>query len=401
LQNSVNPIKTRILLINQTFYPDESATAQYAADLSEDLNLIGYEVIILTSNRGYLIPDLKYPKVEYFKGCKIVRVASLTLPRKWKVARIIDAFFMNLALLFNCFRLKDFDYVICLTSPPLIGSFLVLLPKKKKGKVVHWAMDINPDQVIKAGWVKSGSLLARVLDYLQRNFYRTCFRIVVLDKYMRDLLIRKGIEAEKIKILPLWWDDTKLEVVSSEDNKFIQEYNLKGFKIIMYSGNHSLCHPLDALLKAAYICRVDPIYKFVFIGGGSRVQEVTDFKNKNELTNIMQLPYFPREELSFTLSAAWVHVVSLGQDFVGIIHPSKIYSILGLKKPFIALAPKVSSLADLAVESGLGLVIDPNDGEGFVAALQQIPSAILNDELTSRYRRSQVTSEFASLLKAN
>ena len=54
------------------------------------------------------------------------------------------------------------------------------------------------------------------------------------------------------------------------------------------------------------------------------------------------------EKLSGSLSAADLHLVVMGEPFVGIVHPCKIYNILTLGIPFLFIGPDQSHGADLA-----------------------------------------------------
>ena len=94
------------------------------------------------------------------------------------------------------------------------------------------------------------------------------------------------------------------------------------------------------------------------------------------LTNITCLPYQPMEKLSGSLSAADLHLVVMGDPFVGIVHPCKIYNILMLGIPFLFVGPDESHGADLARRLG-----DPVRGRvahnGDVAAIvQQLREAL-------------------------
>jgi hypothetical protein len=87
---------------------------------------------------------------------------------------------------------------------------------------------------------------------------------------------------------------------------------------------------------------------FCFIGGGSEQQKVQRFAERHELTNIKCLPYQPLNELSGSLSAADLHVVVMGDPFVGIIHPCKVYNIIAVGSPVLYIGPDQSHVTDLA-----------------------------------------------------
>jgi hypothetical protein len=84
------------------------------------------------------------------------------------------------------------------------------------------------------------------------------------------------------------------------------------------------------------------------VGGGSEFKKVQAFAKERALKNITCLPYQPMEKLSGSLSSADLHLVVMGEPFVGIVHPCKIYNILTLGIPFLFIGPDQSHGADLA-----------------------------------------------------
>ena len=69
----------RVLLLNQTFYPDVAATAQYLTDLAVGLAGRGHQVTVITSRRGYDCPTDRFPTIETWKGITIHRVEATGL----------------------------------------------------------------------------------------------------------------------------------------------------------------------------------------------------------------------------------------------------------------------------------------------------------------------------------
>lgn len=122
--------------------------------------------------------------------------------------------------------------------------------------------------------------------------------------------------------------------------------------VVMYSGNHSPVHPLTTLLAAARALADDPRFVFCFVGGGSEQPKVKKFAEENRLQNIRCLPYQPLNELAGSLSAADLHTVVLGDPFVGMIHPCKIYNILTIGSPVLYIGPEPSHLADILASMG-------------------------------------------------
>jgi colanic acid biosynthesis glycosyl transferase WcaI len=122
--------------------------------------------------------------------------------------------------------------------------------------------------------------------------------------------------------------------------------------VVMYSGNHSPVHPLTTLMEAARQLADDPRFAFCFVGGGSEHPRVRKFAEQHGLKNILCLPYQPLAELAGSLSAADLHTVVLGDPFVGMIHPCKIYNILTVGAPVLYVGPEPSHLADILASMG-------------------------------------------------
>jgi hypothetical protein len=115
----------------------------------------------------------------------------------------------------------------------------------------------------------------------------------------------------------------------------------------MYSGNHSPCHPLDTLLGAVARLSGHGDIVFCFVGGGSEFGKVRRFAAEQKLKNVVCLPYQTLEQVSASLSAAELHVVVMGEAFVGIVHPCKIYNILRLGIPLLYIGPSESHVTDM------------------------------------------------------
>lgn len=340
----------RILLLNQCFYPDHVATAQYLTELALGLRDAGHEVTVVASSRGYDNPQNRYPSHEVWRGIDIRRIWTPGLGKGAKWRRLLDfaSFWLSATLIL--LRLKKFDVTVCLTSPPLISTLGTVMVKIKGGAVVPWIMDLNPDEAVAAGWLKAGGFVERVLSLLQRWSFRQASRIIALDRFMAARLEAKGVPAEVIHTDPPWSHDAAVRYDEEGRQAFRMEHGLTEKFVVMYSGNHSPCHPLDALLESAHELVGESHIHFLFVGGGSELEKVKRFRDRHGLPNITTLPYQPMAKLAGSLSSADLHTVVLGDPFVGIVHPCKIYNILALGLPFLTLGPKQSHLRDLAAQ---------------------------------------------------
>lgn len=339
------------------------ATAQYLTDLAEELSARGHQVTVITSDRGYDNPSLRFPRRESWKAIRIIRIPSLSLGKSTRWQRVLNFASFVFVCALRLLLLPRFDVVVALTSPPLISFLAALFVKFKGGAFCFWVMDLNPDEAIAAGWLKERSLVARLFQWMLRYSIEQAARIVVLDRFVRDRVLAKGARAERVTIIPPWSLDDAVSFSVQGREAFRREHGLTDPFVVMYSGNHSPCHPLDTLLEAALELKDRSEIQFCFVGGGSEQKKVNAFASRHELNNIKVLPYQPLNSLSGSLSAADLHVVVMGEKFVGIVHPCKIYNIISVGAPVLYIGPEHSHVTDLAAQNGSSEVFQTRHGD--------------------------------------
>lgn len=337
----------RILILNQAFYPDVASTAQHATDLALKLAARGHEVTAIASRNGYDHAEARYPARDFVDGIRILRVSCTRFGKRAKWSRAIDfASFLFLCLL-RTLTLPRQDLVIAMTTPPLLSVVAAVVTFLKGSKLLLWVMDLNPDEAIAAGWLREKAPVARLLSWLLSLSLRAADVIVVLDSFMRARLGPRCETESKLLILPPWSHDGAVRYDFAGATTFREQNGLTGKFVVMYSGNHSPCHPLDTLLEAAARLAPNPRLAFCFVGGGSEVAKVRRFAAERGLRNIRCLPYQPLERLSASLSAGDLHVVAMGDPFVGIVHPCKVYNVLTLGLPFLYIGPDPSHVTEM------------------------------------------------------
>ena len=351
------------LIITQVFRPDPAAVGQYFDEAAQAIAATKAEVTILTANRGYDNPKEKFAAIEACKGIQIQRLPLSSFGKTSIPLRI----FAQLSFLVQCilrglFARKLTDLLVS-TSPPMAAITAVIIGFfRPKLKVHYWVMDINPDQAVALGTFSPKHPLVKALDWLNRRILRRADSIIVLDRFMQARLERKLMRPAEdlrspIQVIPPWPMEDYLETVAHSENSFRKEQGWEDKFVVMHSGNHSLVHPLDTILDAADALKDDPRFVFVFVGGGMG-KEIVDARLQEQssaASNIISLPYQSLDQIRYSLSAADLHIVSLGNEMSGIVHPCKIYGILSIGRPVLSLGPKESYLNNIIEAKSIGL----------------------------------------------
>ena len=160
--------ESRVLIINQCFYPDVAATAQHAWDLARELNSRGYRVSAIASRSVYGQRGAQLAAAETVAGIKIHRVGSSWFGKGSIVGRIFDFAAFYVLAAWKALTISRQNVVICLSTPPFIVLVGIVLRAIRGGKVVYWVMDLYPDLPITCGVLAPTSPFAMLLEAVHR-----------------------------------------------------------------------------------------------------------------------------------------------------------------------------------------------------------------------------------------
>ena len=319
------PSAPTLLIISQVYVPDPTSLGQHMHDAAAELAARGFRVIVLTSRSGYEDPRQKYARHEVRDGVEIRRLGWSNFGKRSMLLRLLGAAMFLFQAIVRGLFMRKVDGLLVSTSPPMGSLAALAIAAIRRAPVVYWVMDINPDQAVALGRFGASTLPVRWMDRLNRAILRRAGRVVTLDRFMAERLSGKLDCKTRMSVLPPWPLDDSFEPIDHDANSFRREYGFEGKFVVMYSGNLSIAHPLDTILRAAHELRDRDDIVFLFIGGGLGRREVHDFIDRHACTNVRLLPYQPQASACVeSLSAADLHVVSMGDAMVGIVHPCKI-----------------------------------------------------------------------------
>jgi len=400
----------RLLVISQTFVPDPASVGQHMTDVAVEMARRGWDVRVYASAWGYDDATIRYPKREVLHGVDIRRISFASFGKSSILVRALGTFSFQLQALLLALFTPRVSGIFFSTSPPLIGVVACIVGLIRRIPVAYWAMDLNPDQLIAMGKLTSTSFTARFLEAANRWILKRSALVVALDRFMADRLNARADLKGKLLVMPPWPHEDRLDPVAPGDNPFIARHALADKFVIMYSGNHSPANPLQTLLDAAAQLKDDDSIRFLFVGGGVGKKSVEQFVRDNGVKNALCLPYQPLADLKFSLTSADVHIISLGEQMAGIVHPCKIYGAMATGKPVLFLGPSPSHISDILEHHPVGWHVSHGDVSGAITLLKTIKStdpAVLNEMgrrgqeiLQSQFSQSILCGRFCDRLEA-
>jgi hypothetical protein len=361
-------MRRTFLVLSQVYVPDPAAVGQHMADAAAELVRRGHRVVVLTSDRGYDDPSVRYPRREIIEGVEVRRIPLASFGKGSIAMRLLGGASFTLQAIVRGLSVRRLDAILVSTAPPMASVAAVVIGALRRIAIKYWVMDLNPDQLVALGVIGERSLVARIFDWLNRVVLRRASDVVVLDRFMAARVNRKLDVSGKLTVIPPWPHEDHLEEIDHEANPFRHRHGLDGKLVVMYSGNHGPSNPITTLLHAARRLGDLPDLIFLFVGGGIGKKEVDEAAGPA----IRSLPYQPLHELKYSLSAADVHLVTVGDSVVGIVHPSKVYGALAVARPVLLLGPAECHVGELLGEYDIGWRISHGDVDQAEQVLRRI-----------------------------
>lgn len=393
------------VVVCQVYPPDPAAVGQHVADAAAELVRRGHRVVVFTARRGYDDPSAVHPRREVRDGVEVRRLSFSSFGKGSMAARLLGGLLFSAQALVRGLFVRGVDRVVVSTVPPFGPVFGAALSWARRAPLAFWVMDLNPDQAVALGKARPGSPAVRLMEWANRAVLGRASRVIVLDRAMAERVNARRNVSAKLAVVPPWAPEGHLAPVAHEDNPFRRRHGLEGKRVVMYSGNHGPSNPLSTLLEAARRVVDLPGLAFVFAGGGVGKGEV----EACGLASVLSLPYQPLEELRWSLSAADVHAVTMGDAMVGIVHPCKVYGAMAVARPLLAIAPADSHLGEIVDGGGVGWRVAHGDVDAAEAALREIAAAPperladmgrrARELLEARYAKDALCGAVADLLE--
>jgi glycosyltransferase involved in cell wall biosynthesis len=395
-----------ILLLNEYYPPDTSATAKMALQVAETLAQ-RHRVTVLAGRPSY-DPDEFYP-FEFLRrdtrnSVVVERVGSTAYPRH-QMRRRVSNYLSYLALAVPRALAIRPDVILAMTDPPVAGIAGAFVARLSGRPFVYNIRDMYPDMAI-GGDIVRPSKLVQLWERMHRRALRQAARVIVLGDDMRERILAKGVSPERVVVVR---DGTAIPTSTPDPTdpnvqKIVQEIRCGFSFVILHAGNLGFYGAWGTLLKAAEILRNENT-GLVFIGDGANRAALE--ASAAGTPNVRFLPFRPFEQLPHVMMAGDLHIVTVRRGLEGVVVPSKLYSTLAAGRPVLAVAPSNSDAARIVVESGCGLAADPDDPAAVVAAIRELrgdPQRLLEmgrraRETAGKYARVNELGRFVEIME--
>jgi colanic acid biosynthesis glycosyl transferase WcaI len=354
-----------ILLLNEYFPPDTSATAKCAAQVAEALSA-NHRVTVVAGRPSY-DPGERHPRYflrrEARGNLAIERVGSTAYPR-FAMRRRVSNYLTYLSLAVPRALAISSDVVLSMTDPPIEGIAGALVARLTGRPFVYNVRDMYPDMAVGGAIVRPGSFTAR-WEAMHRWALRRAARVIVLGEDMRDRIVAKGIDPARVVVSR---DGIEIpENLPSAENSVAREIRGDFRFVLVHAGNIGFYGAWQTLISAVRMVENEGV-GLVFIGEGAMKPQVQAMAAGCRA--IRFLPFFPASEVPLVLSSGDLHVVTVKRGLEGVVVPSKLYPTLAEGRPVLGVAAEETDVVKTIRKTGCGIAANPDDPESVAEAIR-------------------------------
>ena len=330
-----------VIILTQYFAPETGAPQNRLFELAKFLKDKGDSVKIITANPSYPKSEVfegyenNFYSKEIFQGIEVHRCWIYISKSSRIFNRLINYFSFVISSFFIGLKIvnKNTDLIICESPPLFLGMTAVFLKKIKKVKLLFNVSDLWPKTAVDLGIIHN-KIIIRMSIFLEEWIYNNSDLISCQTNGIKEDI------SSRIDSKSLFWYKNGYNfnnsIRRSGDNwRMMNGFNTDDF-IILYAGIIGHAQGLEVCLKAANELKKDNSIKFVIIGSGPQLDELKMIKNKLNLSNVVFLRHLSKNKLNNIIPQIDAGIIPLKKIaiFEGAI-PSKIFDILGNKKPLI------------------------------------------------------------------
>lgn len=355
----------RILIITQYYYPENFRSS----DIGEELAKRGHHVDALVG-----IPN--YPEGKYYQGYGFFKkrhelINGVNVYRCFQIPRGKEGSHLRLSLnylsyvisaclwiLFKFSFKKKYDAIVVFEVSPITQVIpAVLLSKLTKTPVYTWVLDIWPDSVLSTFEGREPKLLFQVLTVITEFAYRHSYKIMVSSKGMEKLVCRNADYHSKLIYFPNWCDD----ILSMPIENSIA---LPDGYIIMMAGNLATSIGISSVVDLVQKLSDVPNLHFVFVGGGTKAEYMSNEFKKRNLNNVLmtgRLPFSAMPALYKRADAMLITYMETDVPHYKATVPLRLQSYMSAAKPILGMIDGCAS--EIIKYSGCGYCVDAGDVE--------------------------------------
>jgi len=375
----------KILYVSQYFPPEMGAPSARASELAQHWARAGHDVSVLTGfpnhPTGVVLDEWRgrWRRLVYREnigGVDVFRTWLWPLPNRKAHERMRNYASFCVSAALRGMAIPRPDVIIASSPQLLVGLSGWWIAFVRQVPLVFEVRDLWPESLTAVGVGDEDSLLHHALAAVAKFLYQRSDRIVVVTPAFKEHLMRRWrVPAEKIAVVENGVEtDLFKPAPAAANNASRRELAVEGKFLVCYIGTMGMAHGLGTLLDAAaQLQRRNSNAQFLLVGEGADKERIKAIAQSRALTNISFLDQQPREKIPAFISASDACLVLLKKtDVFKTVIPTKMLEFMSCARPVILGVD--GQARQILEDAGAGLVIEPENSEALVTAINQLSS---------------------------
>lgn len=353
----------KILVVCQHYFPEPFRLP----DICEALVKEGHEVLVVTGIPNY--PEGKIYRTYRWRKKRDETINGVRVHRCFTIGRRKNSFFRVLNYYSYAWfssryaaRLKEHFDVLLVNqlSPVMMANAALAYQKKHNTKMVLYCLDLWPESLTLGG-IKKGSAIYNHYHKVSDKIYAKADRILVSSKdfatYFRDEFGIDGTE-----YLPQYAETIFTgEKCRKEPGDTVD---------LMFAGNVGMAQGVETIIQAAEKTKDITNLYWHIVGDGSGLEQIRQYANSLELSNVIFHGRQPLEEIPNYFSMADAMLVTMKKnDVISKTLPGKVQAYMAAGKPILGAID--GEAAWVIRNSGCGMCCAAEDAEGLAAIARE------------------------------
>lgn len=238
--------------------------------------------------------------------------------------------------------------------------------------MVYWLQDVNSiaiERILGQKFGPPGRFIGWLYKVIERRMLRCSAMCVVITDDFIPLLTDWGIRRERIAVIENWAPIDDIPCLARPTSWGLT-HGLTDPGTFLYAGTLSLKHDPVGLLALAKRLEERGDARLVVASEGVGADYLRE--QGAGLASLQVMPFQPFGIFAEMLASADVLVAVLEPDAGVFSVPSKILSYFCAGRPVLATIPSNNLAAKLIDQNRAGLVVEPGDTTGFIAAAERL-----------------------------
>ncbi len=360
----------KILYITSDGFDTPSPNNQMAEVMISDFLDNGYDVHLIQSHRTGKFDDIP-PLLQNKDGFTCDIINREVFDRNNFVKRYINDLMYAFSAMKRWYKVKDAD-VVYLQSNPTILFPMILLKLFKRLPILYCVYDVWPGHAYDIGVIKN-KLLYNIFRVLNKPCYKLATAMSVLSEDMKDKLMAEGASAEKVHIVPAWFDVKTAREVLPEENRFIAKYNIPQDKFyVQFAGTVGYVFNYKTVIELAKRLQDEENIVIQIVGDGNAKERFVAEVESLDIKNIEFYPLQPIEIVPDVYSACNICLIPLQKGVIGNGVPSKAPILMACNRVIVNSVELNSRYAKMFEENDMGIAVDIFDYDGLAQAVRDL-----------------------------